>query len=635
MNSKGILLFFRRFLDWFLFYSRRLGHGLENYLKSKTKNFPVSPPKSRRRVVELLQKDPIFLEATAQFARETGFSQEEVLAKGKGYLKEIVSDLNYLTAPFWDLLLSWVFNKLYEGISVDEAALARLQKHVGKHPIVFVPNHRSHIDGMLLSYTLYTHRLPLLYVCAGNNMNFWPLGGFFRKSGAFYIRRRFDGNRLYQAALYTYLHYLLTEKGLIEFFIEGTRSRTGKLLPARLGILSLLIQAYQEGDIEEVLFVPTSLVYESILEEKNYVEEQEGAVKSRESFWDLFRIRKYLRSQYGKVYLRFDEPISLSNFSKERGPIDGADFIPRFANQLCYSINRSTVVTPSSLAAMALLAHPKPAITLEEIESRFNHYLEYLHRKKAPISDLVAQHPDESLRQALQKYTRARMIRRYVDEEGTFYRVAEDRRKVLDYYKNTGVHFFISAAAVASILLSATKFPVTFEEIETEVSFLKELFAYEFSFSRRRALAEHIQTVLQFFEKQEAITAGFESTYRPGMRSIWLEEFRALLTSTFPAYWAILKSLSQLRAREWEQEELVRRLRQKSRLQLIRNNFMQQESFSPFTIRNALRSYEEMGILTVRKENKEKKTHIFYKKTEGAEKETDVLSHLERYLIKV
>src|SRR3989338_5067943 len=282
----------------------------QNYLRGKTRHLPQVLPKGRREMIDAILERPHHQDFLHSFAQECGMSIDHVEQVFRNNLHEIAADQNYLVYPFWDFILTWVFETVYEGIEIDKGSLEKLRALTDR-PIVFVPNHRSHVDYLILHYVLYCNAFQMPQICAGANLSFWPLGPIFRKCGAFFIRRSYEGNKLYAAAVQSYIEEVIRQKMPLEFFIEGTRSRTGKLLPPRMGILSAVARAYRKGAAEDVLVVPTSFTYESVLEDKNYLDEQAGATKKDEGFWDLLRLRKYLRRRKGKVYLQFGEPISL------------------------------------------------------------------------------------------------------------------------------------------------------------------------------------------------------------------------------------------------------------------------------------------------------------------------------------
>ncbi len=151
--------------------------------------------------------------------------------------------------------------------------------------------------------------MPVPLVAAGSNLSFWPMGPLFRSGGAFFIRRTFSGAILYSKVFAEYIHKLLEEGFNIEQFIEGGRSRTGKLLMPKLGLLSILLNAYKNGACEEMIIVPIYIGYDRVLEETSYLQELEGGQKEPETLRGVIKARKFLKKRYGKIYIEFNEPI--------------------------------------------------------------------------------------------------------------------------------------------------------------------------------------------------------------------------------------------------------------------------------------------------------------------------------------
>ena len=179
------------------------------------------------------------------------------------------------------IILNWVFNKMFQGIDHDAGELARVREWARKGPLIYMPSHKSHIDYMVLNYVLYEHHMHIPRIAAGKNLSFWPLGHFFRKCGAFFIRRTFKGAKLYSTVFSRYIKALLEEAFPLEFFIEGGRSRSGKLILPKIGFLSILVEAFRQQYCEDLILVPTSISYDRILEAGAYVKEQGGGKKRR------------------------------------------------------------------------------------------------------------------------------------------------------------------------------------------------------------------------------------------------------------------------------------------------------------------------------------------------------------------
>ncbi|MBI1908841.1 MAG: 1-acyl-sn-glycerol-3-phosphate acyltransferase [Deltaproteobacteria bacterium] len=612
--------------------------GIENYLRSRMREIPGPPPESRHKVVEKLLQDPSLQTTLQQYSQETGFSPVEMEKKVADHLREIASELNYLSFPLWDILLSWVFNKIYEGLNVDEEGIERLRNKVGKAPILFIPNHRSHTDYLLLSYIFYYRRLPMPLVCGGINLNFWPIGPIFRRGGAFFIRRSFEGYKLYSAALKAYIKYIISENALIELFIEGTRSRTGKLLRPRMGILSYVIQAYLEGAAPDVILVPTSFTYESVLEEKSYIREQEGGSKKDENVSSLFSLRQYLKRRTGKVYIQFSEPLSLKELAEEIGTEDRKNLTEQVALQVTYGINKVTVATATALTAMALLSHHQKAVPASSIEEKIDFYIRYLATKGDPpkgdspkvasptgcrLSEPLLKNRKGAVREALNKYLNAGMIRQYHDEEGTFYVVEELRRPLLDYYKNSSIHFFISLSCLSTILCTIGKNQLLLSDVEKEFRSLQEMFRHEFTFSRRHPIKDHLEKVLVFFEKEEWLKVADNQVTLTETGSRAIEPMSRILQNYFESYFIAWKGLNGFFGKTVEEKELVNYLRGKGLLLLLKEKVKYRESLSAFNLRNALSFFKDLGIIEeIHPPFKKKFQHFLHIKKEEKRYET-------------
>ncbi len=164
---------------------------------------------------------------------------------------------------------------MFSAVEVDEPGLERLREHAKEGTLVLLPSHKSHMDYLVLAWVLYRHKLPLPLVAAGDNLNFFPVGPIFRRAGAFFIRRSFSGDRLYAAVVDAYVRRLIKDGSPLEFFLEGGRSRTGKLLSPKLGLLSIVVDAALGVPTRTTWFCPVSIGYERFVEEKAFVRESQ------------------------------------------------------------------------------------------------------------------------------------------------------------------------------------------------------------------------------------------------------------------------------------------------------------------------------------------------------------------------
>lgn len=612
--EQKVLDFFQRSLNSMRALMKGFLSAIKNYIRQKSRFVPSVLPKGRREMTERILEHKHHQDFLQDFARECGMSLDHVEQTFRGYLHEIAADLNYVSIAFWDFLLTWVFETIYEGLDIDHAALEKIRPLVGQKPVIFVPNHRSHMDYLILSYVLHDRQIPVPYICAGSNLSFWPLGSLFRKSGAFFIRRSYEGNKLYASAVQAYIEELIREKSCMEFFIEGTRSRTGKLIPPRMGILTSVVRALEHGAAEDVMIVPTSFTYESVLEDKSYLEEQAGGLKKEESFWDLLRLRKYLRRRQGKVYVRFGDPISVKDYLADTPP--DREHIRSLAYEITYGINKSSVVTPAALTATVLLTQPRRTIASKTLQESVDRYLDYLHFKGCRLSEPLQKYQKLAIRESLKGYVRSHLVQEFYDFEEPLYRVIEDKRPLLDYYKNTSVHFFVSLGVLCAILISAPEGKISRAQAEEDFVFLRDLFQYEFTFSRRQAIGAHVDKVLEYLIPQMVRAEGDDLVVVPEKRE-QIETLASPIRNFLEAYRIVWKTLPHLGTRRWEMKELQKFLQDRGRILYLKEEIDRPEALSKFTLQNALASLRDLGFLKEEVEGWGRRKRTLYQRLEN------------------
>lgn len=527
----------------------------------------VTGPKlqSRRRFLDRIMQDSRFRERLQHAATQDHLSFEKAEKKTLGYLKEIASDINFTVIELWDFFLSWLFNSLYDGLEVDQAGLAKVKKVAKDSPIVLVPCHKSHVDYLLLSYIFYRNDLSLPHVCAGINLNFWPLGPIFRRSGGYFIRRSLPGDSLYPLALKSYVKELMREGYFQEFFIEGTRSRSGKLFPPKTGLLQMMVESFLEGGVNDVYFVPVALGYERVLEQASYLKERKGAKKSNEKFTDLFRLPKFLRRRHGKVYLQFSEPISLA--AQLGQPNEGAapeasavkSAVQELAEKICVEINEVSTLMPSAPVATALLLPHGKSTTSATVLEQAGALLDFAEKRGTRISEQLRQAGVTAMEEALSQFVAEGLVREHEDTQGRFLTVREETRDHLDFFKNQGIHAYAGPALQQICQLKA---PGRYEELRRLLS--KEFF-----------LPAHPAPLLP---------APPESLWR-------------ILLPVLESYWLCFDVLDQITVEKTEERKLIQQVLEIGETYRMRGLIEYQESLSRFSVQNALGRCLEMGIL--------------------------------------
>lgn len=488
----------------------------------RTKKLTITGPPIRPRswfVQEVLGDDDLDSEI-CRIAAGRGKAADDVRELASRYIHEIAADVDHTYIELLDRILTYGFGKAFESFDVDSEGLRKAKELYGKGPVVFVPNHKSHADYLILSYILYNHGMTIPHIAAGVNLDFWPLGRIFRRCGAYFIRRAFRDNPLYRAVLQTYLKVLLKEGYSQEFFIEGARSRTGKLMPPRLGMLSMLCRAASMANVKNLHFIPVAITYDRVIEQKSFVSELEGAAKEKERTGHLLRLTQFLkrgRPRYGSIYVRFGEPVS-----PEIAAAHGVDPI---AHRICHQINRQVVATPMALAAAALLADARKGVPLIQFRKNASLLYAYLGEKGVRLSDRFSKRPAAIvIEEAAAQFDSMKLISIRRDAVEPLLSIDESRRITLAYFKNGLVHFFATIGVTSLILrkqMAADAHPSS-AEIISDFRIGQELLAHEFRFATRSPLEEHLGNALDFLLRNGAIERAGDGRFAPRPSGTWI-----------------------------------------------------------------------------------------------------------------
>ena len=419
----------------------------------------IGPDLSTRRLLvdKVLAADTV-REAIANQARRDNSKPVEAWKKAHAYAWEIAADYSHPVVRSASFILTPVWNKIYRGVLVHH--LDKLKEVAPGHEVVYVPCHRSHMDYLLLSYLLYERGIVPPHIAAGINLNLPVVGTILRKGGAFFMRRSFRGNPLYSAVFTEYVAQLVSGGYSLEYFIEGGRSRTGRLLQPKGGMIAMTVRAWLRQPTRPVLFQPVYIGYERLMEGNSYLDELSGKPKEKESIWSLlWGIPKVLRSNYGQVVVNFGEPIGLSAMLAEHAPDwDGkplgeedkpawlADTVDALAQRIHVGINAAADVNPINLLALAILSTPKHAMGEADLLAQI-----------ALSKTLLAELP-YSERFTVTPHTPAEIVahgeeigvlRRIAHPLGDVLTVDDDNAVLLSYFRNNVVHLFTASSWIA------------------------------------------------------------------------------------------------------------------------------------------------------------------------------------------
>ncbi|HIE85505.1 MAG TPA: glycerol-3-phosphate 1-O-acyltransferase PlsB [Gammaproteobacteria bacterium] len=422
----------------------------------------IGPDLSHRRTLlnNILASDEV-RGAIEREARTNDVTFLSVEKKAMAYAQEIASDQSYRVIRFFDVLLTWLWNKLYAGIEVNH--IDAVKQMALSHEIVYTPCHRSHIDYLLMSYVLYHNGLAPPHIAAGKNLNLPFVGPLLRRAGAFFMRRSFQSDGLYREVFDEYLHQVFTRGFSVEYFIEGGRSRTGRTLPPRTGMLRMTVNSFHKDSTKPIVFMPVYFGYERVLESSTYMAELSGKDKQSESVFDIFGIFRSLKRQFGQVTVNFGEPLPLQEFMDEQLPEwQQLTEIPsdqlsetclRLAENLVTRINESVAVKPTNLVAVALLSTARQNIEeqylLDQIE-----LLLAIARKCGPSGCSITNATSkEILEQAIEICGLSRTEHQF----GTIVSASPEQSISLTYNANNVVHVYALPSLVARFVRTETR----------------------------------------------------------------------------------------------------------------------------------------------------------------------------------
>lgn len=456
--------------------------------------------KTPHRLREEIVRSPRLRKQVDAIVHATGRVREDVTEEVDHELRKLCATPDEYTIWTLHRLLDRVWHKIYDGIDVDQEGLARVREAARKGPLILLPSHKSYIDFLVLSDVFYSNQLSPPLIAAGDNLGFWPLAPILRRGGAFFIRRSFRGSKLYSAVVDTYIRRILLDGHHIELFVEGGRSRTGKLLPPKFGLLSMLVDACLALKDRTIHFVPISVGYELLVEQQSYVEELAGGDKQKENIGGLLnKTPEVLRSRYGRLYiqfgeiLRFDEMVSdmlgvdaKATRLNELTPPKRRTLVQRIGHRATYEINRATVVTPVSLIAMCFMVHRRRGLSRVQLTERATLLRDVLRRvgaRLAPTIDDIGPLNPRALEEAVSLLRDGKLVVQHGEGRDAVYTVPEEKRLALEYYKNNIIHFFVSQALIsAALLVRDGERPPSEQELRERVRKISRLFKFEFMY---------------------------------------------------------------------------------------------------------------------------------------------------------
>jgi glycerol-3-phosphate O-acyltransferase len=468
----------------------------------------------RQQMFTALFANPAVMRIIKDEAKSKNISTEKVKKQAQSIMEEIAGDYSVSLVRFGERILRWLWGRLYSDIKVNNSQVLRQLAQDG-HEIIYVPCHRSHMDYLLLSYIILQEGLVMPRIAAGINLNFWPAGPIFRKGGAFFIRRSFAGNRLYSTIFREYIGLLFERGYSVKYYTEGGRSRTGRLLNPKTGMLAMTIQSLLRGINRPLTLVPVYLGYEHVMEVGTYHKELSGSEKKKESIFGVLKAIKSLRN-YGNGYVNFGEPININDYLNEQVPDWKSAINPinpqkpnwltptvnDMSNQLMTRINQCAALNGVALVALILHACENKALTKADLEIQLDFALNI--QRKAPFSEQLTI-PEESGSELLAHVISLNKVTISTDSLGTIISLNDSASLEMRYYRNNILHTYALISLVCKLLTHNSE--ITQKQlVEQTISLLATLKDDLFLWQTPEEMSKQVEHVLTFLAESNIAT---------------------------------------------------------------------------------------------------------------------------------
>ena len=550
---------------------------------------------------EILRR-PTFKDGVARLADAEGRTYESVHRQASRNLREIAASHSPLVIDLVAGMIHWLYRQGYGSLNYDAQRLHELYQLSEDHPLVFLPSHKSQLDRLVLQYMLWENDLPSNHTAGGINLNFFPLGPLLRRTGVFFIRRSFKGKPVYKFALQSYLDYLLERHFPLEWYLEGGRSRSGKVLPPKFGMLTYVVESFRRGSADDVILIPIAIAYDQIQDVGDYAREQRGEAKESESLTWLYKAVRNLRQRYGNVHIRFGEPVSMAKELAGAGDDEHNLSVSKLAFEVMVRINRAMPITPTAVVTLALLGNHRQATTVDEIVEVLTDLGTYVLRRHLPITERI--HLDgghSQVQEVLDRLVEHDIVTRYDGGSEVVYRVGDDQYLAAAYYRNTIVHYFVAGSIAELALAKVARTPGDpMEVFWNEVMGLRDLLKFEFFFPGKEEFRIEVgQELTQRFP-------GWEELVSQGTDGVChlLAELKPIhsgwaIRPFLEAYFVAAETLTLFPAADdLDEKAFLSRALELGTQYRLQERIEAEEAVSQVLFKSALRLAENRGLLT-------------------------------------
>jgi len=550
-------------------------------------------------------RDPAFQAELRHAAQAAGKTVE----KAEIYARKCLTEIEATPQDTWlrpmAKLARFIYTRSYEAtLDINLDKLEELRALSKDHLLLFLWSHKSHMDSFVFLLSLYqNHFRPLPLIFAGINMNFLGFGALARRVGAIFLRRTFQEDPIYKLVLRRYIDFLIRNRTPLSWSIEGTRSRTGKLSPPKLGLLNWVVESCHRERIDKVLLVPVSIAFDRIAEIDDYVALQSGVPKRKESLGWFFNYVFGMRQPNGKVYVRYGDPVPLEQPAAQTPGLDNSSDqelqvdVNRMAFEVCTRIEQITPIKSADVLAMVLLGANQRAMTANEMYRQSAGIAKLIREHKLPTSSGFSLNNEAEVSAAVLALAESGLIKSFDKAQLPVYYIPEQQRLAAAYYRNTITHYFMHAAlGEIGLAMCARDTDLPSEKtLRRNVTALRELYKFEFFY---KSSEEFWHKVLLETEQRYPNWDSGELSIQKLLRDTPPRFGHAILRSITEAYLIIAVALMDMEgAAIHDQKKFTRQLLAQGQQMLLRRTITCDSSVSQDLFTNGLRVASHLALL--------------------------------------
>ncbi|PIE02147.1 MAG: hypothetical protein CSA81_08530 [Acidobacteria bacterium] len=465
---------------------KRIRWTLLIHLNNEDRAYRGPTKRHKKHKVLLILKDPILKRELEQIAEKQKRSLESVMKEAEKNLSQMTSDTSDRVMFFLKTIFDFVWNRTLDGVYYHPEELNMIRELSTKGPLILLPSHRSHVDYLVLSHLFEGNGLNPPRFAAGDNLAKWPMGPVFRRAGAFFIKRSFRGETIFPVVFEAYIRQALRDRQPITFFMEGGRSRTGKLLNPKVGMLGMILNSWSSGVVKRIPLIPITIDYGKVFEGQAYLSEKSGSEKKKEGLKSLLSTPKYLKRKHGVVRIRISKPLyfeselEASGLTKDKLTFrNKIPFLNMLSHKVMSQINSRVSLTAGNIAAGILLANPKRGMTYEDLKGIFILTVRFLKSKNVELVFHERKNVD-ALDHALDTFQSWETLLQVQMGKNRILSVPASKRNEMEYYKNNGIHFILDLALFSSAFSILAESQRTLDQIENLSREIYDILATEF-----------------------------------------------------------------------------------------------------------------------------------------------------------